>query len=222
MIQKTRGLVLRFVRYRETSVIVTLFTEAFGTHAYIVNNVRSAKAKGSMALFQPLTLLDLVVYHKPNQEVARIKEVKCLYAYQSISSNMTKAGLAIFISELLNKVLKDESHPQALFEFLQTSLITLDHVEDNLQNFHLLFLIKLSRYLGFGISRKEELEEAFLGETANDKNLDMLLSGDYTNLIATSLTERKMIFEFLLRQYTTHVSGFGEMKSMEIIKELWK
>ncbi|MCU0383054.1 MAG: DNA repair protein RecO [Cyclobacteriaceae bacterium] len=222
MIQKTRGLVLRFVRYRETSVIVTLFTEAFGTHAYIVNNVRTAKTKGSMALFQPLTLLDLIVYHKPNQEVARIKEVKCLYAYQSISTNITKAGLAIFITELLNKVLKEESHPKALFEFLQTSLITLDHIEENLQNFHVVFMIQLSRYLGFGMNRIEELSEAFLGEEVNISNLEKLLLCDFTLEIPTTFRERKMIFEYLVRQYTIHVSGFTELKSLDIIKEFWK
>jgi DNA repair protein RecO (recombination protein O) len=222
MIQKTRGLVLRFVRYRETSVIVTLFTEAFGTHAYIVNNVRTAKTKGSMALFQPLTLLDLIVYHKPNQEVARIKEVKCLYAYQSISTNITKAGLAIFITELLNKVLKEESHPQALFEFLQTSLITLDHIEENLHNFHVVFMIQLSRYLGFGMYRIEELSEAFLGEEVNISNLEKLLLCDFTLEIPTTFRERKMIFEYLVRQYTIHVSGFTELKSLDIIKEFWK
>ena len=84
MLHKTRGIVFRFTKYGETSIIVNIFTELFGLQSYIVNGVRSASAKNKIALYQPLTLLDLVVYHRENVNILRIKEVKCLHAYQTI------------------------------------------------------------------------------------------------------------------------------------------
>ena len=110
MLHKTRGVVFRFTKYGETSIIVTLFTELFGLQSYIVNGVRSKSGKNKIALFQPLTLLDLVVYHREHANLNRIKEVKCLYPFQSIPTDIKKSALAIFIIEVINKTVKEESH----------------------------------------------------------------------------------------------------------------
>jgi len=222
MICKTRGIVLRYVRYRETSIIATIFTESFGTHAYIINNIRTAKGTAKIALYQPLTLLDLIVYHKPNQEVARIKEVKCLYAYQTLSADMYKTGIALFITEVLNKVLKEESNPVELFEFLQNSLITLDHLHEKANHFHLLFLIKLSHYLGFGISNKSELIQELLGNNIQANDLEVILQANSLDDLLTNFQQRKTLLDYCLQQYTLHVPGFNELKSIDVICELWK
>ena len=84
MLHRTRGIVLSYIKYKETSIIVRIFTEAFGMQSYIVNSVRSAKSRGKMALYQPLSLLDLVVYHKSGKDLQRISETKFSYAYSSI------------------------------------------------------------------------------------------------------------------------------------------
>jgi DNA repair protein RecO (recombination protein O) len=91
MIVKTRGIVFRYTRYGETSIIANVFTEQFGLQSYIVNGVRSKKPKVNIALFQPLTLLDMVVYHKETGGVFRIKEVKCNYPYRIIPSDMRRS-----------------------------------------------------------------------------------------------------------------------------------
>src|SRR6478609_1623235 len=157
MLHKTRGIVFRFTKYGDTSIIVTVFTELFGLQTYIVNSVRSKSARGKIALFQPLTLLDLVVYYKENASIKRIKEFKCLHQYQTLSSDIRKSSLAMFINEMLNKAVKDESHAREIFEFLLNALILLDHQETALENFHLIFLIKLSRFLGFGAHQADEI-----------------------------------------------------------------
>ena len=81
MLHKTQGVVFRFTNYSETSIIVNIFTSAFGLQSYIVNGARGKSGKGKIALYQPLTLLDLVVYHRENASILRIKEVKCIHPY---------------------------------------------------------------------------------------------------------------------------------------------
>src|SRR6185436_14709858 len=103
MLHKTRGIVFRFTRYGETSIIVTMFTELFGLQTYIVNGVRSKSAKNKIALYQPLTLLDLVVYHKDNAPILRIKELQCAHPFQSLTEDVKKSTLALFLNELLNR-----------------------------------------------------------------------------------------------------------------------
>lgn len=220
MIQKTRGIVLRFTRFKETSIIVTIFTEAFGTHAYIVNNVRSQKAAAKMALYQPLTLLDLVVYHKPNQQIARIKELKCIYAFQSFSTDIKKSSVALFLCEVLNKSLKDESHPQELFEFLQNSFITFDHLTEGVENFHIIFLLKLSRYLGFGANRSDEVFIDSLAHDTNNEGITALLAADYTTTLFITYSQRRKIVDALVQFYASHIDSFGELRSLEVVREL--
>ena len=96
MILKTRGIVFRFTKFRETSIIVTIFTETFGLQSYIVNGVRSKTAKNRIALYQPLTLLNLVVYHRDNANIERIREISCLYPYRTLMSDVKKSTLAMF------------------------------------------------------------------------------------------------------------------------------
>ena len=142
MVFKTKGIVFRFTRFGESSIIVTIFTEQFGLQSYIVNGIRSKTSRSKIALFQPLTLLELVVYHRENANINRIKEVKCLYPYQSIQIDIVKSSVAMFITEVINKSIKEESHVSHLFEFLCSSLITLDTLVENSENFHLVFLIR--------------------------------------------------------------------------------
>ena len=110
MLYKTRGIVFRFTKYGETSIIVNIFTEMFGLQSYMVNSVRSKSSKNKIALYQPLTLLDLVVYHRENANILRIKELKCLYPYQTIHRDIRKSAIALFLNEILNKAVKDQSH----------------------------------------------------------------------------------------------------------------
>src|SRR5687768_5822068 len=126
MLHKTQGIVFRFVKFRETSIIVTIFTELFGLQSYIVNGVRSKSAKNKIALYQPLTLLNLVVYHREHANIERIKEISCLHPYQSLTADIKKSTIALFITELINKTIKDESHTQEMFSFLANSLISID------------------------------------------------------------------------------------------------
>lgn len=220
MLHKTRGIVFRFTKYGDSSIIVTIFTELFGIQTYIVNGVRSKSAKGKIALFQPLTLLDLVVYYKENASIKRIKEFKCLHQYQTVSTDIRKSSLAIFINEILNKTVKDETHAQEIFEFLLHALILLDHQETNLENFHLIFLIKLSRFLGFGAHQSEEILGVRMLDQEEERILKELLTADFIESIPMLNVQRRNLLEAILRFYTMHIESLGEIRSIQILKEV--
>lgn len=220
MLHKTRGIVFRFTKYGESSIIVTIFTELFGIQTYIVNGIRSKNSKGKIALFQPLTLLDLVVYYKENANIKRIKEVKCAHQYQALTTDIRKSIIAIFISEMLNKTVKDETHAQEIFEFLFHALMLLDHQQNSVENFHLVFLIKLSRFLGFGAHQADEILGARMLNSEEEAILKNLLQADFTEHIVMTNVQRRNLLEAILRFYTLHIESLGEIKSVQVLRDI--
>ncbi|MBA4146075.1 MAG: DNA repair protein RecO [Cytophaga sp.] len=220
MLHKTKGVVFRFTKYGDTSIIVTIFTELFGLQSYIVNGVRSNSPRSKMALYQPLTLLDLVVYHRENAGIMRIKEVRCLYAFQSLNKDVRKSSIAMFMNEIINKCIKEESHTSELCEFLIRSLISLDQMGERVENFHLTFLIQLSRYLGFGPQNTNEVLGGRLVDVHEELVLKELLDSDafFSNPIASS--SRKNILDALIRFYSSHIDGFGDARSVQVLHEI--
>jgi DNA repair protein RecO (recombination protein O) len=220
MLYKTRGIVFRFTKYGETSIIVNIFTELFGLQGYIVNGVRSKSNKSKIALYQPLTLLDLVVYHRASANLNRIKEVKCLYPFQSIITDVKKSTIAIFINEVLNKTLKEESHAQEVFDFLFQSISAFDGMKDGYENFHLLFMLKLSRYLGFGAQNVNEVLGVRVADKEIETALKQMIVANYQDHLRISNEERRVLLELILKFYADHIDTFGELRSVQILKEI--
>jgi DNA repair protein RecO (recombination protein O) len=221
MLHKTRGIVFRFTKYGETSIIVTMFTELFGLQSYIVNGVRSKSAKNKIALYQPLTLLNLVAYHRQNANIERIKEISCFHPYQSLNADIKKSTMAMFITELINKTVKDESHTQEMFDFLAGSLITLDELRDGFENAHLIFMIRLSRFLGFGAQYANEVIGGKVTDEETEVVLKQLLKADYHHMLTLSNLQRKNVLDLLLRFYADHIENFGEMRSVQVLRDVF-
>lgn len=221
MLHKTPGIVFRFTKFGDTSIIVNVFTESFGLQSYIVNGVRSASAKGKIALYQPLTLLDMVVYYRENAQVKRMKEVKCLHQYHSLHTDVKKSTIAMFLAELLNKAVKDESHAQELYAFISGSLITLDDAIHNFENFHLIFLVKLSRLLGFGAHHVKEVTGRKMVDSSLEALLEALLHTEYSTHLPMSVVQRRDLLDILLNFYKDHLDTLGEFKSVPVLKEIF-
>lgn len=219
MLYKTRGIVFRFTRYGDTSIIVNIFTELFGLQTYLVNGVRSKSARGKISLFQPMTLLDMVVYHRENANILRIKEVRCLHAYRHIHEDMRKTSIALFLSEVLNKVVKDQSNAEIIFDFLMRSFVTLDEL-DGVENFHLQFLIQLSRHLGFGVHETSEVLGGSNSSIEYDDGLRALLGSGYDEPPPMSYACRKYLLEQLLLFYYRHIDGMTEVRSVDVLSEV--
>lgn len=220
MLHKTRGIVFRFTKYGDSSIIVTIFTERFGLQTYIVNGVRSKSAKGKIALYQPLTLLDLVVYYKENANIKRIKEVRCVHQYQTVQTDIRKSSIGMFMNEVLNKSVKEENHAQELFDFLYDSLIFLDDQKTGFENFHLIFLIKLSRYLGFGAHDVDEVLGGRLTSTEEEALLKQLIHAEYKDALVMNTIQRRALLEILIRFYSSHIDSLGEIRSVQVLKEV--
>ena len=216
MLVKTRGIVFKFFKYRDTSIIAKVYTEEFGLQSYVVNGIR--KSKGKIALFQPLTLLDLVVYKKQHTEINRISQFSCSNQFSTIPYQIAKSSIAVFLSEVLYKCIRQDEQAPALFDFIYHSILVLDQLESNYQNFHLQFLIKLSGHLGFGISGLEQF--AHTTDPAMEMKIDQLIKSAYTDLLQIGNQSRRAILDDLIRFYHTHVDGLGEIKSIQILQTI--
>lgn len=219
MLHKTRAIVFKFFKYGESSIIVKIFTANFGLQTYIVNGVRSKRSKNKIALFQPLTLLDMVVYHNPTKEINRISELKCSQPFTSIHANMQKTAIAIFLAEIMYKCIKEEEHVEEMFDFIESSIYLFDHLTEHYQNFHLQFLLKLSKYLGFAV---EESDPAFYSLNESEKNkLFELATLSYENWKPLSNEERRKFLDLIIRFYKHHIDSLKEINSIKILQELF-
>ena len=149
MLHSTKGIVFHSIKYAETSLIVKIYTELFGIQSYLVRGIRKTKSKVKPGLFQPLTLLDLEVNHKENASLQSIREVRVAAPYQTIPFDIYKSTVAIFINELLYKVIREEEPNPDLFEFLWQTCLNLDETTETVSAFHIRFSIELMHYLGF-------------------------------------------------------------------------
>lgn len=225
MIEKTKGIVLDFIRYRETSVIVKIYTEEFGLKSYLVNGARSSKNKSNpMAFFQPLTMLNLVVYNRPSG-LNRIKEMSLEMAFQSIPFEIKKTSIAMFLVEMLSKSLREEEKNDHLFQFIQQSLLFLDHCEADYENFHIQFLFGLTHFLGIAIESSEEIFSQLQdsGITVNQElseKLHQIIQGNYLAFVKLNGKTRSILLNYLIRFFQIHLENFGEIKSLNILKQI--
>src|SRR5580704_9124579 len=164
-LHKTIGIVLKTVKYGETSLIATLYTELFGIQSYLVNGVRtsSRKGPGKAGLFQPAAILDLLVYHNELKNLQRIRELSWAVLYQHIFFDVLKNAVALFMVELLQKCLKQPEPNPELFYFIEDSFLHLDASEGRiLANFPLFFILHLAGFFGFRIQDTYSEKNAIL------------------------------------------------------------
>jgi len=228
MLHKTRGIVLNYIKYRDTSVIVKIYTEVFGLQSYVQNGVRSSNAKtNKMSLMQPLMILDMVVYHKQGQDLHRISEMKPAYVYATLHTQHRKIAIATFITEILNKCLREETRNEQLFAFIHDSFVTFDHLKNDL--FHLQFMLNLSQYLGFYPHNAQEFFEQLAVDGFYKNTFDqeiyegfetLLNCKGYENKVEISPSTRSMLIDLLVSYFSLHIEKFGELKSLKILREL--
>lgn len=238
MLHKTRGIVLRTTRYGDTSVIVKVYTDAFGLQSYIVNGVHSAKSKGKSAMYQHGNLLDMVVYHKDQGSLMRISESRFAHIYEQLPFNVVKGGLLLFYIEVLNRIIKEEEQNEPLFDFLFESLIDLDQTDRKIGAHHIWFLLGLSKYLGFYpnmcTGHLFDLEEGaftpllprhqhYISEHLSAQ-LRSCIDPELRNYdqITISSADRRNLLHHLLTYYKLHLSEFGDVRSMDVLETLFR
>ncbi len=148
MLQKTLGIVLHTLKYKDTSLIADIYTEVAGRASFMVSIPRSRKAAVKPVLFQPLALVELEADFRPNATIYKVKEAKSLYPFATLPYDPYKSAIALFLSEFLYRAVREEAENRPLFAYLYHSVIWLDECREGFANFHLVFLMRLSRFLG--------------------------------------------------------------------------
>lgn len=239
MLHKTRGIVLQTINYSDTSVIARIYTEQFGLQPYMVNGARGKKAKIKANVLQPLSIVEMVVYHKEKNTLQRISEIRNNQPFTSIPYNIVKTSIAIFLNELLCKAIREEEPNERLFGFLYSSVQILDLDPGSCSNFHLGFMIQLSKYLGFypqgracaetpyfdlqegTFISKEPVHPYFL-YPVHAQLLTQLMQADYStaSTLPIQKTQRKELLAKLILYYELHLPSLHEINSHRVLEEV--
>ena len=239
MLLKTRGIVFKTLKYSESSLIVDVYTEEKGLRKYLVSGVRSKKAKIKASLLQLMSLVDLVVYHRDDKDLTRIKEIRPAYVYQAIPFDLKRGTVGLFISEVARKTIKEAEANPALFEFLFNYFKFLDSTDKGIANLHLYFLLNLSLYLGFLPGDQYSSERPFFDlkeglfvnatpnhpqylEEANSAKLHQLMQSSVHNCheVKFNRADRKALLLQLLDYYRLHIDSFPTINSHQILEEV--
>ena len=242
MTHKTKGIVLRGIKYGETSLVVTIFTELFGIQTYMVNGVRTSKKSASKANhFQPTAILDLVVYHSENKSMQRIKEFSWSSLYSKLLSDVIKNSIGSFMAELLHKCLKQPEPNADLFNFCEASLLELDQANKIVAaNFALFFTLHLTHFFGFRMTDNFSAGNAVL-DLQEGSFIDhqpthpYFIDGKNAELTAQLLKVmqpyeleefklnqeiRRILLIRYLEYYVLHMHDFGQMKTLMVLHEV--
>lgn len=243
MVHKTKGIVLRAVKYGETSLIVTAFTELFGLQSYIVNGVRTASKQsiGKASHFQPAGILDMVVYHNQFTNLQRIKEFKWAHLYQHLFSNVRKNAVAVFMIELLSKCLKEPEANAELFYFAEDAFLHLDKATDGVTaNFSLFFALHLAVFFGFRINDEYSQEQSYLdleeglfvhAQPEHPNFLEGRMAEITSQILKTMQPEdleelalsgdiRRRLLTVFEAYYRLHIPDFTPLKTLPILREV--
>jgi|TARA_B110000240_G_C13337572_1_gene384042 DNA repair protein RecO (recombination protein O) len=234
----TNAIVLSSLKYGDTSLIVRCFTFNEGIKAYLIRGVLKAKkGKIKAAYFQPLTQLNIEANHNNKGNLNSLKEVHVINPYKTIYSTIFKQTIVLFLSEILSNSIQEEEENISLFSFIETSLIWLD-THDKISNFHLLFLLNLSKYLGFypdllGVEKQyfNLVEGRFTAATLEKE----VISGDdlfqFKKLLGTnfdtveivkfSKKERQSVLRIIIRYFELHLDGFRNPKSLGVLETVF-
>ena len=276
MQETLRGIVLRTVRYGDTSLIVDLFTESHGRMSFMASTLRAKRSVRSVSFWQPLSMVEFSAELLPNGgKLPRPSDVRTYYNYIDLPFSPIKSTLALFLAEFLSAALREEKENTPLYRYIESSLQWLDLADSpaSIANFHLAFLMHLSRFIGIypnldvsgdlnpdpplsAVNSPLSTVHCPLStlnsqlSTLNSQLYFDLLAGTYCDrqpshahflrneearvlpvlfrmnyptmhLFRLSRRERQRILHVLNEYYRLHVPGFPELKSLEILQELF-
>lgn len=238
MVVHTNAIVISAIKYAEADLIVKCYTQKSGLKTYMLRGIlKSRKGKFKTSLFQPLTQLEIVGKHKDKGSLEYLQDAKILTHYQTLHTEVVKSAMVMFISEVLKNTIQEEEENEELYHYLENTLNWLDSHGD-IANFHLLFLLRLTRYLGFYPDDSEKelnyfnlLEGVFQPLKTNAycvngtvlENLKILLGTNFETLDQIKLTKnnRAELLELILNYYKLHIESFKKPKSLTVLHEIF-
>ena len=234
----TKAIVISSLKYSNSSLIVKCYTEEEGIKSYLIRGVLKAKrATIKPAHFQPLTQLKLIATHKIKRNLHTIKELQILHPYKTIHTDVVKQSIVLFLSEILSNCIREEEKNPALYTYLETSLIWLD-LHHKVANFHLLFLLNLTRFLGFYPDTSDQQKKGFNlieGNFTDAIHEKSVISGnnffqfkkllgihfDAIEQVSFSKNERQALLQVIIRYFELHLGGFKKPRSLTILETVF-
>lgn len=239
MIIKTRGIILRTVKYSETSVIVDIYTEGSGLRSYIISGVRTQRSKVAMGLLQVLSLVDIVAYDVQGK-LNRIKEIHAAHVFTTLPFDIRRSSIGLFMAEVTRRTIRESEENEELFVFLFDIFKFLDETTEKFTNLHLSFLLELSGHLGFR-PHEDDYTEGSVFDLKNgvfthntvghshflNENLTMILRGllltpwNETHVLKINHDERRQLIGELLKFYQFQLDNFPDINSFKILQEIF-
>ena len=236
----SRGFVVKSIKNGETSMIVSCYLEDIGLKSFIVKGIYGTKKpKFSKAHFFPLNFISINYSLSKPDRLSYIKEVKPVIIFNSIHSSIEKSTVIIFLSEILNSVFREEGDKnQNLFNFLDKSIRWYD-AQENCNNFHIKFLIELTRHIGFYpniVNQEDKFFNLESGSSSTIKPISKFIEfDDYElfkqllgmkfedlNYMAINKDSRLRLLNHIVDYYSLHLQMFKSPKSIDIFNEIFK
>ena len=243
MLHKTKAIILRSVKYGETSLVVTAYTELFGLQSYMVNGVRNASKKGTSkaGYFQPASVLDVVVYNNELKNLQRIKEFQTAYMFQHLHSDIFKNSVALFIVELVTKCIRETEANPELFSFIEDALIHLDVSTSKVTaNFPLFFALHIPVFFGFRINDRMKADQEYLdlregvfsthqpahsgyingAEAYSVSHILKIMQPEELEHLNLNGSARRKVLQAIETYYAYHIPAFGSMRTLPVLREI--
>ena len=223
MIVKSKGIVLGYMKYGDTSIIAKMFTEERGYRSFIVNSVRSQKSKKSIGHFQPFSILDMVLYVKETRDLQRISEFKSHCPLHHIHQDLMKSSITLFLTEVFSKLLQHEqSRNPELYLFAEESIKSFDQLNAGIANFHLQFLLKMGPFLGYAVDDIDNLFSStnrLAPTNENHEMMDALMNESYGYEAKMTRDSRSIMLDCIIDYYQHH-AHIARPKSLGVLRSI--
>lgn len=240
MLEKIRGIVLRTVKFSDQKLILDLFTWEYGRKSFVTKITRSRHVGSSGAFWSPLSMVEFQADCRPGSSLPKPKDVRIYQPYTDIPFSPVKQTIVMFLAEFLAAALREEKENQPLYNFLESSLQWLDAAPTarSYANFHLVFMMRMTLFIGFypNLEKPTECFDLCTGTYADQipahtnyiireeaHRLPLLFRLNYATMYLYRMTsaERKRTIEVLNTYYRLHVPNFPELKSLEVLHEVF-
>jgi DNA repair protein RecO (recombination protein O) len=240
MLEKTKAIVLHQIKYSDSGIIVHLYTRKFGRQAALIKGMHRKKSGKHSIMFQPMFILDIEIYYKPEKEIHMLKEFILSSVPTDIHSNVMKSTVCMFLGEVLSSVLREESPHEEMFDYIADSITWFDSAESDYANFHISFLSGLSRFLGFMPYIPGDRQKVFFDMRNGKFAISPPVHSDYASQdISSALAgffdvsfeesgkinlsgkQRNDMLDTIIRYYSLHLPSLKKINSLDVLKEVF-
>ena len=212
---KAELIVLNHTKFGENSIILHTLSKEFGRRGFLVR----VSPKTAMALFLPLNILEAEVTENPKSDLWWARNFVSVAPLNGIRGNIHKNTITLFLSEVLFRVVKDQTNEDGLADWLKSQIMTLDALGSDFANFHLLFLLNLCSALGF------DPDPALIAPFAGDhlRSIESLLTMPFTEAMLLPLkgVDRNVIAESILKYIEFHTESKVNVRSLSVLREIY-